>query len=201
MPKVIVAEPEHLVRGAIVALLQLEPDIDVVGDTDRSDDVVELARRGSATVALVDYDLPSLNGAGVARELAATLPACRSLILASGGCAAQLTLSIEAGASGFLVKNTPADRLAEAIRRVAAGERVIDPALAIVAILGPRSPLTSRETEILRLVATGANVTVIARQLYLTAGTVRNHISSVMTKLGARNHLDAVRIVNKRGWL
>lgn len=201
MPKVIVAEPEPLVRGAIVALLQLEPDIDVVADTDRSDDVVELAGRAHARVAVIDYHLPSLTGAGVARQLAAALPSCRSLILASDGSPGQLNRSVEAGASGFLAKNTRAAQLSEAIRRVAAGEQFIDPAVAAGTILGVRSPLTSREAEIFRLVATGASVAGIARQLYVTAGTVRNHISSVITKLGAHSRLDAVRIVSQHGWL
>ncbi|HET7016098.1 MAG TPA: response regulator transcription factor [Streptosporangiaceae bacterium] len=201
MAKVIVADSEHLVRGAIMALLRFEPDLEVVADTDRSDQVVELARRHRAAVAVIDYNLPGQTGADVARELAAKYPSCRSLILASRGCPAHLTRSMQAGASGFLVKSTPAEYLADAIRRIEAGERVVDPALAVDALLGPRNPLTTRETEILKLVATGINVTVIARELYLTAGTVRNHISSVMTKLGARNRLDAVRIGTQQGWL
>jgi two-component system response regulator DesR len=201
LTKVIVADSEHLVRGAIVALLRSEPDLEVVADTDRSDEVVALARRKQAAVAVIEYNLPGQTGADVALDLAVEYPSCRSLILSSRGCPAFLTRSIDAGASGFLVKNTPPEQLARAIRRINSGERVIDSALAVDALLGPRNPLTTRESEILRLVATGVNVTVIARQLYLTSGTVRNHISSVITKLGAQNRLDAVRIGTQQGWL
>jgi two-component system, NarL family, response regulator DesR len=201
MIRVIVADDQHLIRAAVVALLRLEPDLDVVAEAARGDDVLDLVREHAAEVAVLDLDMPGIGGIEVTRVLTTHYPSCASLILTSFMLPGNLTKAIAAGAKGFLGKDARAVQLIEAIRVVSRGGRAIDSSLAADALMGERSPLTVRETQVLRLVATGAEVMQIARNLLLSTGTVRNYISAAMSKLEARNRLDAVRICTEHGWL
>ncbi|MER5781791.1 response regulator transcription factor [Streptomyces mobaraensis] len=201
MIRILLAEDMHMVRGALVALLDLEPDIDVVCQLERGDEIVEAALRHRPDVAVIDIDLPGTDGLTAAAELRERLPECRTLILTNLGRPGTLRRALAAHVSGYLLKDAPPDELATAIRRVAAGQRAIDPELALAAWGGAESPLTARETEVLRLAAEGAEAGEIAARLHLSAGTVRNYLTTVVTKLNARNRVDAIRIARDSGWL
>lgn len=190
-----------MVRGALVALLNLEPDIEVVGEVASGDEIVPRALEWRPDVAIVDIDLPGIDGLTAAGQLTKQLPSCRTLILTSLGRPGNLRRAVAAQVSGFILKDAPPDRLAEAIRGVAAGRRVIDPQLALAAWDSVENPLTTRESEVLRLAAGGAEVAEIAASLYLSAGTVRNYLTTAVTKLNARNRVDAIRIASQAGWL
>ncbi|MDH6120734.1 response regulator transcription factor [Kitasatospora sp. GAS204B] len=195
------AEDMNMVRGALVALLNLEPDIEVVGEVASGDEIVPRALDWRPDVAIVDIDLPGIDGLTAAAELIKELPSCRTLILTSLGRPGNLRRAVAAQVAGFILKDAPPDRLAEAIRGVAAGRRVIDPQLALAAWDSVENPLTGRESEVLRLAAGGAEVAEIAASLYLSAGTVRNYLTTAVTKLNARNRVDAIRIASQAGWL
>lgn len=199
--RLLLADDQALVRGALAALLELEPDLDVVAQVGRGDEVLTAARDSSAQVALLDVEMPGMDGLAVASQLRAELPACRSLIVTTFGRPGYLRRAMEAGAAGFVVKDTPAERLADAVRRVAAGLRVVDPALAAESLASGASPLTQRETEVLRVAACGGSVDEIARELHLSPGTVRNHLSAAIGKTGARNRADAAATAAAQGWL
>lgn len=199
--RLLLADDQALVRGALAALLDLEPDLTVVAQMGRGDEVVEAARRSDARVALLDVEMPGLDGIQVAAALRAELPACRSLIVTTFGRPGYLRRAMEAGASGFVVKDTPSGQLADAVRRVAQGLRVVDPALAAESLASGVSPLTPREAEVLTVAADGGTVTDIARRLHLSEGTVRNHLSSAIGKTGARNRSEAAAIALQQGWL
>ncbi|GAA4167426.1 response regulator transcription factor [Gryllotalpicola koreensis] len=199
--RLLLADDQALVRGALAALLELEPDLEVVAQVGRGDEVLVAAREAQAQVALLDVEMPGLDGLAVAAQLRAELPACRSLIVTTFGRPGYLRRAMEAGASGFVVKDTPAERLADAVRRVAAGLRVVDPALAAESLASGASPLTQRETEVLRVAARGGSVDEIARELRLSPGTVRNHLSAAIGKTGARNRADAAQAAAAQGWL
>ncbi|EME97422.1 response regulator transcription factor [Streptomyces mobaraensis NBRC 13819 = DSM 40847] len=201
MIRILLAEDMHMVRGALVALLDLEPDIEVVCQLERGDEIVEAALRHRPDVAVIDIDLPGTDGLTAAAELRERLPECRTLILTNLGRPGTLRRALAAHVSGYLLKDAPPDELAAAIRRVAAGQRAIDPELALAAWGGAESPLTARETEVLRLAAEGAEAGEIAARLHLSAGTVRNYLTTVVTKLNARNRVDAIRIARDSGWL
>jgi two-component system response regulator DesR len=194
------AEDMNMVRGALVALLNLEPDIEVVGEVASGDEIVPRAVDWRPDVAIVDIDLPGIDGLTAAAQLSKQLPSCRTLILTSLGRPGNLRRAVAAQVSGFILKDAPPDRLAEAIRGVAAGRRVIDPQLALAAWDSVENPLTARESEVLRLAAGGAEVAEIAAALYLSAGTVRNYLTTAVTKLNARNRVDAIRIASEAGW-
>ncbi|MFF9143410.1 DNA-binding response regulator [Streptomyces sp. NPDC014861] len=201
MIRILLAEDMHLIRGALVALLGLEPDMEVVAEVARGDAVVPAALAHRPTVAVLDVEMPGGDGLTAARDLGAVLPECRILILTALGRPEVLRSALAARASGFMLKDAPPDRLADAVRRVAAGEHVIDPKLAAAALTAERSPLTARETDVLRLAADGGGLAEIARELHLSQGTVRNYLGAAVTKLDARNRLDAVRIAREQGWL
>ncbi|MBC2879435.1 MULTISPECIES: response regulator transcription factor [Streptomyces] len=201
MIRILLAEDMHMVRGALVALLDLEPDIEVVCQLERGDEIVEAALRHRPDVAVIDIDLPGTDGLTAAAELRERLPECRTLILTNLGRPGTLRRALAAHVSGYLLKDAPPDELATAIRRVAEGRRSIDPELALAAWGGAESPLTARETEVLRLAAEGAEAGEIASRLHLSAGTVRNYLTTVVTKLNARNRVDAIRIARDSGWL
>ncbi|WP_329564315.1 response regulator transcription factor [Kitasatospora sp. NBC_01266] len=201
MIRVMLAEDMNMVRGALVALLNLEPDIEVVGEVASGDEIVPRALEWRPDVAIVDIDLPGIDGLTAAGQLTKQLPSCRTLILTSLGRPGNLRRAVAAQVSGFILKDAPPDRLAEAIRGVAAGRRVIDPQLALAAWDSVENPLTTRESEVLRLAAGGAEVAEIAASLYLSAGTVRNYLTTAVTKLNARNRVDAIRIASQAGWL
>ncbi|MDI2129875.1 response regulator transcription factor [Yinghuangia seranimata] len=201
MPRVLLAEDMHMVRGALVALLSDEPDITVVADVCDGDAAVPAALEHRPDVAVLDFDLPGRDGLDVAGELLERLPGCRVMILTGIGRPGILRRALAAGVAGFLLKDAPPDRLAESIRRVHAGERVIDPALAAAALNLPPCPLTARETDVVRLLAEGLEARQIAKRLHLATGTVRNYLTSALLKLGARNQVDAVRIAQAADWV
>jgi two-component system response regulator DesR len=199
--RLLLADDQALVRGAIASLLDLEPDLEVVAQVSRGDEVVDAARETKADVALLDVEMPGLDGITTARRLHAEYPSCRALIVTTFGRPGYVRLALEAGASGFLVKDTPSEQLADAVRRVAAGERVIDPTLAAESLAAGPSPLSGRETDVLIAVRQGNSSAEVASQLHLSEGTVRNHLSSAIGKTGARNASEAARIAAENGWL
>jgi two-component system response regulator DesR len=199
--RVLIAEDQAMVRGALASLLGLEDDIEVVAEVGRGDLVVEAARTARATVALLDIEMPGLDGIAAAARLASELPEVRSLILTTFGRPGFLRRAIESGARGFLLKDAPAEQLADAIREVDAGQRVIDPALAAAAIAEGDSPLTEREHDVLVAAALHATAAEIAAHVHLSEGTVRNYLSGAIRKLGARNRAEALRIAAEKGWL
>ncbi|WP_411081367.1 response regulator transcription factor [Streptomyces sp. cmx-18-6] len=199
--KVLIAEDMHMIRGALVALLELEPDFQVVASVDRGDTIVKAALATPPDVAIIDIDLPGTDGLTAAAELHEQLPSCRTLILTSLGRPGTLRRALSAQVTGFLLKDSPPQQLADAVRSVAAGRRVIDPQLALSAWDSPQNPLSPRELEVLRLAARGADAAEIAGCLFLSKGTVRNYLTAIVTKLGARNRIDAVRISEEAGWI
>ncbi|MGV9531046.1 response regulator transcription factor [Streptomyces cellulosae] len=202
MIRVLLAEDMHMVRGALVALLGLEPDIRVVSQVERGDDILTEAAKHRPDVAIIDVDLPGTDGITAAGELRARLPDCRILILTSLDQPGALRRAMAAQVGGYLLKDAPPHELAAAIRKVATGHLVVAPQLAVSAWQNEREqPLTPRELTVLRLAAEGSEITQIAKQLHLSAGTVRNYLTSIVTKLNARNRLDAVRIARTTGWL
>jgi two-component system response regulator DesR len=201
MIRVLIAEDQGMVRGALATLLGLEPDIEVVAQVPRGDEVVAAAREAQPDVALLDIEMPGMSGLDAAAALRAALPACRVLILTTFGRPGYLRRAMEGGASGFLLKDAPAGELAAAIRRAVAGERIVDPGLAAAALSQGESPLTPREREILAAARDHATVAELAGALFLSAGTVRNHLSSAMQKLDARNRSEAIRVAEEHGWL
>jgi two-component system response regulator DesR len=199
--RVLLADDQQLVRGALAALLDLEPDIEVVVEVGRGDEVVEAARRVRPDVALLDVEMPGMDGLAATAALRAALPACRVLVVTTFGRPGYLRRAMEAGASGFVVKDTPARQLADAVRRVHGGLRVVDPSLAAETLATGESPLTPRETEVLRAARDGGTVADLAADLLLSEGTVRNHLSAAIGKTGARTRAEAVRLAEERGWL
>ncbi|MEV4844033.1 response regulator transcription factor [Micromonospora matsumotoense] len=199
--RLLLADDQALVRGALAALLSLEPDLDVVAEVGRGDEVVDAARRTGPDVALLDVEMPGLDGIAATAALRAALPGCRVLVVTTFGRPGYLRRAMEAGAGGFVVKDTPARQLADAVRRVHAGLRVVDPTLAAETLAAGASPLTERETEVLRAARGGGTVADLATTLHLSEGTVRNHLSAAIGKTGARNRATAVRLAEQNGWL
>jgi two-component system response regulator DesR len=199
--RVLLAEDQAMVRGALAALLSLEDDLEVVAEVSQGDQVLPAAASTHPDVALLDIEMPGGNGLGAAQALHKNLPACRIMILTTFGRSGYLRQAIESGAVGFLLKDAPADELALAIRRVMAGERVVDPELALSALSEGDNPLTGRERDVLRASLDGASIADIAMQLYLSEGTVRNHLSTAIQKLGAHNRMEAARLAEEKGWL
>ncbi|MFE5807111.1 DNA-binding response regulator [Streptomyces sp. NPDC056491] len=201
MIRILLAEDMHMLRGALAALLNLEADMEVVAEVARGDAVLPAALAHHPTVAVLDLDMPGADGLSAARDLAAALPDCRVLILTALGRPEALRSALAARVGGFMLKDAQSDQLAAAIRSVAAGEHVIDPKLAAAALTARTSPLTPRESDVLRLAAGGAEIEEMADALHLSRGTVRNYLGAAVTKLDARNRLDAVRIAREQGWL
>jgi two-component system response regulator DesR len=199
--RILLADDQALVRGALAALLDLEADIEVVAQVGRGDEAVTAARESGAEVCLLDIEMPGLSGIEAAAALRAELPAVRSLIVTTVGRPGYVRRALDAGAAGFLVKDTPAKQLADAVRRVHQGLRVIDPDLAAESLMAGPSPLTSREAEILRLALDGSPVAGIAARAHLSEGTVRNHLSAAIGKTGATTRAEAARLAQANGWL
>jgi two-component system response regulator DesR len=199
--RVLIAEDQTMVRGALRALLDLEDDLEVVAEVGRGDAVVDAAREHRPDVALLDIEMPGLDGIEAARALATAVPEVRAVVLTTFGRPGFLRRAMEVGASGFLVKDAPVAELARAIRAVVAGERVIDRELAAAALAIGATPLSAREADVLREAADGATVAEIARRLFLSEGTVRNYLSSAIGKTGARTRVEAARVAEEKGWL
>ena len=199
--RVLVAEDMRILADTLVAVLNLEDDIEVVAEVTGGDAIVPAALEKRPHVAVVDIDLPGTDGLTAAALLHEQSPGCKVLILTVLGQPGNLRRALAAHAAGFLVKDTPAAELADAIRAVAAGQRVIDPQLALAALETPGNPLSPRETEVLARFAGGAGPAEIAAAVHLSCGTVRNYLASAVSKLGARNRVDAVRIAAEAGWL
>jgi two-component system, NarL family, response regulator DesR len=201
MIRVLLAEDQQMVREALAALLALEGDIDVVAQVGRGDEVLAAALAARPDVALLDIEMPGLDGVRAAELLRTALPSCRVLILTTFGRPGFLSRAMKAGATGFLLKDAPASQLAVAIRRAMAGQRTVDPALALNALSEGSNPLTEREQQVLTASTEVGTIAEIAAQLSLSEGTVRNHLSAAIQKVGARNRAEAARLAEEKGWL
>ncbi|PRY54946.1 MULTISPECIES: response regulator transcription factor [Glycomyces] len=201
MIRVLLADDQAMVRGALATVLGLEPDIEVVAQVGSGDEVLDAAARTAPDVALLDVQMPGKDGLAVAAELRRARPGCRIIICTTFGRPGYLARAMTAGAVGFVVKDAPPEQLVEAVRRVHSGLRVVDPALAAESLATGEGPLTAREREALRLALDGGTVADMAAALHLTEGTVRNHLSTAIGKLGARNRAEAARLADERGWL
>ncbi|MET0415122.1 MAG: response regulator transcription factor [Actinoplanes sp.] len=201
MIRVLLADDQALVRGAMAALLDMEPDLRVVGEVGRGDEVLDAVEATGADVAVLDIEMPGLDGIAAARALHEARPQTRVLMVTTFGRAGYLRAAMAAGAGGFIVKDTPARQLAEVVRRVHEGLRVVDPALAAQSLALGESPLTDRETDVLRAARDGGTVADLAGTLHLSEGTVRNHLSAAIGKTGARTRAEAVRLAEDNGWL
>ena len=201
MIRVLLAEDQAMVRGALAALLSREQDIEVVAEVARGDEIVQAALSTQPDVALLDIEMPGGDGLAAAQTLQKALPTCRSVILTTFGRSGYLRRAMESGAVGFLLKDAPAKTLAAALRRVMNGERVVDPDLALSALSEGNNPLTSREREVRSASLCGASIVEIATRVFLSEGTVRNHLSTAMQKLSAQNRMEAARLAEQKGWL
>jgi two-component system response regulator DesR len=197
--RVLIAEDQAMVRGALKALIGVEEDMTVVADVARGDQVLDAAIASKPDVALLDIEMPGADGMTAAAQLRQHYPACRSLILTTFGRPGFLRRAMESGASGFLLKDASPHELAVAIRRTIKGERVVDPGLTAAALSDGMSPLSERE--VLAATERGATIADIARTLFLSEGTVRNHLSAAIQKVGARNRGEAAHIAGQKGWL
>ncbi|MCX4914434.1 response regulator transcription factor [Streptomyces sp. NBC_00687] len=199
--RVLLAEDQGMMRGALALLLGMEADIEVVAQVSAGDEIVDTALVSRPDVALLDIELPGMSGLDAAAALREEVPDCRVLILTTFGRPGYLRRAMEAGAAGFLVKDGPVEELAQAVRRVLTGETVIDPALAAAALSAGPSPLTPRECDVLKASADGATVADIAARVRLSESTVRNYVSSAIGKTGTRNRMEAMREARQQGWL
>ncbi|MFC4497962.1 MULTISPECIES: response regulator transcription factor [Streptomyces] len=199
--RILLAEDVQMVRGALVALIELEHDMTVVADVSNGSEIVPVALRVRPDVAVIDIDLPGFDGLTAAARLHEQLPSCRTLILTSLDRPGTLRRALATNVGGYLLKDAPPSELASAVRRVAAGQRVIDSDLALAAWHALDAPLTPREVEVLRHAASGAVPSEIALTLNLSVGTVRNYLASIVMKLGARNRIDAIRLATEAGWI
>ncbi|GAA3239017.1 MULTISPECIES: response regulator transcription factor [Nonomuraea] len=201
MIRVMLAEDQGMVRGALASLLGLEPDIEVAGEAADGVEAVAVAAEVRPDIALLDIEMPGMDGLAACAKITQEVPGCRVMILTTFGRPGYLRTAMEAGASAFLVKDSPARELAAAIRRVHAGERVIDPGLAAAALSAGPNPLSGRERDVLGAAADGSTIGDIALKLHLSEGTVRNYLSSAIQKTHARNRIEAVQRAKAQGWL
>ncbi|MBE8525363.1 response regulator transcription factor [Amycolatopsis sp. H6(2020)] len=201
MIRVLVAEDISMIRGALVALLELEDDVDVVAAVADGEQIVSTALLHQPDVAVLDVDLPGLDGISAAEQLRERMPMCRALIVTGLGRPGTVQRALAAGVPGYLLKDAPPEQLAHAVRAVASGESVYDPKLALAAWSSGSNPLTLREAEVLRLAGSGAGAPEIAAQLSLSVGTARNYLTKIVAKLNARNLVDALRLARESGWL
>ena len=199
--RVLLAEDQAMIREALAALLSFEDDIEVVAQVGRGDEVTPAALASKPDVALLDIEMPGMDGLTAAAALSQASPGTKIVILTTFGRPGYLRRAMEAGASAFVVKDSPADRLARTIRQVLSGQRVIDPELAAAALSEGASPLTRRERDVLAASHDGATIAEIAATLFLSEGTVRNYLSACIQKTGARNRAEALRVAEERGWL
>lgn len=201
MIRVLLAEDQAMFRSAVRRLLEWEADIEVVAEAGSGGELVAAVERNRPDVAVVDIEMPGMNGLEAAAQLRQRAPGCRVLIVTTFGRPGFLQRALESGVCGFVLKDASIEALAASIRRCAAGERVIDPGVAAAARRVGASPLTNGERAVLAAMATGASVSEISHGLHLAEGTIKNRISSAIEKVYARNRLDAIRIVRENGWL
>ncbi len=201
MIRVLIAEDQHIIRRALVALIELENDMEVVAQLERGDEVVEAAQRTHPDVAVLDIDLPGIDGLTAAQQLHDRVPGCKTLMLTGLSQPGNLLRALQVHTRGFIPKGAPADRLTDGIRRISRGERVIDADMVAAALETGSSPLTARETDVLRAAESGISTTEIATRLSLAPTTVRNYLSSAIDKVAGRNRIDAIRIARDAGWL
>lgn len=199
--RLLIADDQALVRGALGALLELEPDLTVAGMASDGGEAVRLAEELRPDVCLMDIQMPGMDGVEATSRIRAASPATRVLVVTTFARPGYLRSALDAGASGFIVKDTPAEHLAEAVRRVHSGLRVLDPVLAEDSLFDGANPLSDRERQVLRLAADGRSAAAIAAEVFLSAGTVRNHLSAAIGKTGAANRAQAVRIALDKGWI
>jgi two-component system response regulator DesR len=199
--RILIAEDQAMMRGALAVLLDLEDDLEVVAQVSAGDEVVAAALASRADVALLDIELPRMSGLDAAAALRTALPSCDVLIVTTFGRPGYLRRALEVGARGFLVKDGPVEGLADAIRRVRAGETVVDPTLAAAALVAGPNPLTQRERDVLNAAAGGQTMADVARALHLSESTVRNYLSATIAKTGTRNRMEAVLVAQGNGWL
>jgi two-component system response regulator DesR len=199
--RILLAEDQAMVRSALISLIELEDDIAVVGEAGRGDEAVTLVTKLRPDVAVLDIDMPGLDGITACAQIHEIVPECACLVLTALGKPGTLQRALRAHARGFIVKHAPADQLIDAIRAVAAGQRIVDTTLAVAALEEERIPVTDRELEVVRLIAQGSSVKEIALRLYLSEGTVRNYTSNLMAKCGVRNRVELVRMATDRGWV
>lgn len=201
MIRVLIAEDQGMVLGALAALLELEPDIEVVGRAKDGREALDLAEKTRPDVVLTDIEMPRMTGLELAAELKRKGAPVRVVILTTFARSGYLRRALDAGAAGYLLKDSPSEKLAEAIRRVYTGLRAVDPELAAAAWDDAADPLTDRERQVLRLAAEGQSSAKISAELHLSEGTVRNYLSEAISKLGAENRVEAARIARQKGWL
>jgi len=201
MVRILIADDQGMIRSALATLLGMEPDFEIVAQLDSGQAILAAARQARPDVALLDVEMPGLDGISATAQVRSASPSTRVLIVTTFGRPGYLRRALQAGAAGFVVKDTPAAQLADAVRRVHAGLRVVDPALATDSLVAGESPLTARETEVLQAARDGSTVAAIAKKLFLSDGTVRNHLSSAIGKTGAANRAEAVIIADGNGWL
>lgn len=199
--RLLLVDDQAMIRGALGALLDLEPDLAVVGEAEDGAAAIEAAARLQPDVCLIDIQMPGIDGIAATEAIVAANHSTRVLIVTTFARPGYLRSALTAGASGFVVKDAPAAQLADAVRRVHAGMRVVDPALAEATLFEGENPLTEREQQVLRLASDGRSVAAIAKEVYLSAGTVRNHLSSAIGKTGAENRAQAVRLAIDKGWM
>lgn len=199
--RLVIADDQALVRGALAALLDLEADLTVSGMASDGAEAVRLAAEVHPDVCLMDIQMPGVDGVEATRRIREVSPGTRVLVVTTFARPGYLRSALDAGASGFIVKDTPAEDLAEAVRRVHSGLRVLDPALAEESLFDGANPLSDRERQVLRLAADGRSAAAIAAEVFLSAGTVRNHLSAAIGKTGAVNRAQAVRIASDKGWI
>lgn len=199
--RLMIVDDQAMLRGALSALLELEDDMSVVGLAGDGDEAVRMAGDQQPDVCLMDIQMPGIDGIEATRRVLEASPGTRVLIVTTFARPGYLRGALDAGASGFVVKDAPAEELADAVRRVHAGLRVVDASLAEESLFEGANPLTTREREILRLAADGRSAAEIAAEVFLSAGTVRNNLSSAIGKVGAANRAQAVRIAQDKGWL
>ncbi|WP_194765196.1 response regulator [Microbacterium sp. UFMG61] len=199
--RLLIADDQALVRGALGALLDLEPDLTVIGMASDGAEALRLAEELRPDVCLMDIQMPGMDGVEATRRIREASPTTQILIVTTFARPGYLRSALDAGASGFIVKDTPAEQLAEAVRRVNRGVRVLDPALAADSLFDGANPLSERERQVLRLAADGRSAAAVAAEVFLSAGTVRNHLSSAIGKTGAANRAQAARIALDKGWI
>lgn len=199
--RIVIVDDQAMLRGAIAALLELEGDLAVVGVAGDGEEAVRVVAESTPDVCLMDIQMPGMDGISATRAVRAASPGTRVLIVTTFARPGYLRAALDAGASGFVVKDAPAEQLAEAVRRVHAGLRVVDPALAEASLFEGANPLSEREQQVLRLAADGRSAAAIAAEVFLSAGTVRNNLSAAIGKVGASNRAQAVRIAQDKGWI